>query len=511
MNNVLKVLCLVIIVMISQFVPMIDYNEMAYIPHGYWLYSSSWLENDWSLAYSTLHLYPFGYLSGFFVQQFGFIPTIFVGRIVSYIFFSYSFLKLTKAFELDFSFTVACLTVFLLYFSEGMYAGEWIVGGLETKVFAYSLVLLSIAAILRDTVGSSFLYAGVALSLHPLVGGYHILCLANVLLYKVFRHQMSFKTILKKSYLFLIGGFWGIAGILIHLFEQNDVELSRQAWDILVQVRVPFHNLPKLYSQALFFPMLFSIFNGVMLFFSKKLQVRELSVYILTTVFISGLGILIYLFGDQTLLRFYFFRFGDSMQPLLTLAVLSTVISSLWSSLSKKVGQKKIVENMLVTATLAVVLSLFLVKNSANLRSLRDNSFTSEEISKASSMDFELMKWIKKETNKNAVFIAPVSMETFFMDAQRSLFVSWKLAPYEVERIVEWYRRILLLNKGEDLFAKNIDPKRELEKNYSRLTENEILKIQRLYPEITHIISPSTNELAFDEAYRTERFILYRL
>lgn len=512
MNDALKIASLVIIIMISQFVPMIDYNEMAYLPQGYWLFNKDWLANDWSLAYTTLHLYPFGYVSGFFVHFFGFITTIFVGRVLTYIFFSFAILKLAQALKANFLVTAASLMIFLSFFPSGMYAGEWIIGGLETKTFAYPFVILSIARILRNDIGYSLLYAGIGLSLHPLVGGYHVVCLTAIMVHKLVCHQVVFEELLKKSYLFLIGGFWGIFAIFSHLLEQHDAHLSNYAWNILVQVRVPFHNLPKLYSETLLIPFLFSCFNLATLFLSKKSEIRSLTFYVLSTVFISGVGVLIYLFGDQTLLRFYFFRFSDAMQPLLTIIILGIFFSERLQVLVTNFHWFTRFRKLAVGTIGLGAFLLFLTNSRANLQDLvSPNAYSSAEIWEKSSPDYEMMKWVNENTKENAVFIAPISMETFHMDAQRSLFVSWKLAPYEADRIVEWYGRILMINRGEGLFEENIDPRKDIQKNFRKLTEIEILEIRNNYPEVTHIIFPATENLNLKMVYETEKFTLYEL
>ncbi len=512
MNDVVKVLSLVTIIFISQFMPIVEYNEMDVIPYGYALFNPDWLSSDWYLNLEILYRFPFGYISGFFVALFGFIPTIFYGRIISYIFFSYACLSLIKTTKTNFVLGCVWLMVFLTFFPNGMYSGEWIIGGLETKVFAYSFALLALRAALEKKYGPTFLYSGISLSLHLLIGGYHLMCLFAVLRLQAALDSQVIRDMLNKSYLFLIGGFWGIIGISSYLFNPVSQEISKLAWDVYVQVRVPYHVLPKLYFEALVVPFLFSFFNLVTVFYIKKEELKYLSSYILVATAISGLGVLIYWFGDQALLRYYFFRFNDAIQPLLTILILASLGTDKLEQLGRIL---KIPERLNVRLPAILLLGItvfFVIKKVPNIQKLMStDSYKISEIQKRSSVDFEMSEWINSNTPATSVFIVPIDWETFYMEAERPLFVSWKHAPQRAHDLVEWYKRIQLLNKGEDLMSKNIDHRKVVARNYKKLTDVEIVNIKEQYPEVSHVILPSEISLEFEEIFRTTNFILYKL
>ena len=56
------------------------------------------------------------------------------------------------------------------------FAGEWAVGGVEAKCFAYGFVLLGLAAIARGDWRTPWLWFGAASAFHVLVGGWAVLC-----------------------------------------------------------------------------------------------------------------------------------------------------------------------------------------------------------------------------------------------------------------------------------------------------------------------------------------------
>ncbi len=498
--------------MISQFILKIDYNEMDVIPYGYALFNSSWIENDWYLHLEILYRLPFGYVSGFFVHLFGFMPTIFYGRIISYVLFSFAYLNLLKATKTDFIAGCAGLMIFLTYFPTGMYAGEWIIGGLETKVFAYSFALLAIGSALKKQYLSAFLYSGLSLSLHLLIGGYHLICFTSILAYQACYEDLSVKEIFRKCYPFLIGGIWGLVCVFSYLFTPIDEELSRLGWDVYVHIRVPFHVLPKFHFEALFFPSIFSVINVAVLFLLKKDGLKILSFYALITVLISGIGILFYLLGDQSLLRFYFFRYNDAIQPFLTILILGSLFSNHSIDFIKVFGDRVKTDQVLPMLILVSVAILFVLKKEPNIRELFDpQSYRLTAIAKKNTPNIKMSKWIGKNTSEDAVFIVPIDWETFYIDTNRALFVSWKHAPQKPEDLAEWYKRIQLLNRGENLFEKNIDHRKVIATNYQNLTKDELLQLKESYPSVTHLVFSSSIMLDFPEVYRTNDFVLYKL
>ena len=57
-------------------------------------------------------------------------------------------------------------------------AGEWIIGGVEAKGFAYVLVLLGLESLVRDSLGRATLSFGAASAFHVIVGGWAVIAAA---------------------------------------------------------------------------------------------------------------------------------------------------------------------------------------------------------------------------------------------------------------------------------------------------------------------------------------------
>ena len=61
--------------------------------------------------------------------------------------------------------------LFVLLTEQTHMAGEWIIGGVEAKGFAYVLVFLGLEAMVRDRWNRAWLLWGAASLLHVVVGG----------------------------------------------------------------------------------------------------------------------------------------------------------------------------------------------------------------------------------------------------------------------------------------------------------------------------------------------------
>jgi hypothetical protein len=500
-NDLLKILFLVLIVAIDQFELFVAFNEMDVLPAAYAVFDSEWLANDWYLSLRIPYRDLFGWIVGAFIFKLGFVKTIFLGRLISYFLFSFAFISLLKTLKIDFKLGCIALILFLTFFSATFH-GEWIIGGLETKVFAYTCVLLSINFFLTTRVGLCLLFSGLALSFHLLIGGFHLFCLAFLFAIQFLNDRSIIRKFIYHVPIFILGGAWGLYGIYDHLNLSLNSDIAISGWDIYVNLRVPYHVLPQLGFLPIAFPILIAVFHFVNIRFGNDNDHKALSVYSLSTCIIAMSGLVVYLFGETSLLRYYFFRFGDVIQPLTALLI----VTSLLSQYCERTWYLK-----RVRIAFALAFLIFLGSNYSQIKVLADYSRYSEQaMLEHSAVDLELNRWIKNHVEKEAVLIQPLNMINFYMEAERAMFVSWKHSPQSSGDILEWYRRLKLMNRNID-FDEEENPVRTIEFNYQNLSEDEIINIQKVYPEITHIIMSRENSLSFPVLFETKLHVLYKL
>jgi Domain of unknown function (DUF6798) len=491
-------LFLIIVVFFFQF--HIGDNELDAIPYAKSVYNNDWLKSDWYLNIKIHYRYLFSYLVGFFVNSFGFIETIFAGRIISYILIAISFnvlIKSVKAKSYNFLFYFAVI-LFFRFFPYGIGAGEWIVGDFETKVFAYGFAILSLSSFLHKQHQKGMLFAGLSLSFHLLVGIYNLFCLIPIIIFYQRESKDFIFKIFKSLPIFIIAGSIGIFGIIYQLFfiEKDITDLG---WYIYVNIRVPHHTLPSFFPLKawIIFPF-FILCNLYFLLKSKKNEVKLLSLYALFSAIISLFGLAIFFLPVSNIhLKYYFFRFSDIMLPLITLLNITFfIIENMENSFSKKKYRLKYI--------LAAIAFLIMIPKINYFLSEVDTSF--QQIKVNTSNDNVMVNWVRNNTDTKKVFITHPVDKFFYINYERPMFVGWKHIPSGAKDIVEWYNRLKLLNRSQDF--KSI---KEIKQNYLNLTEKEIIAISQEYPNVSYVLMPKSIKLNFPTLFKSSRYILYEI
>lgn len=265
----------------------LDGNEIDVLPYARAFFNPQWLSADWYLHLNIPYRFIFSYPVGFAAETYGWIPTLVVGRLLAYALFAFALYRLKKVVVPKVSFVVFLIAIvlFVLLFHHGFGAKEWIVGGFDTKVFAYSFALLSLTFAFEIRWPFSLALAGLALSFHLLIGAYHLFCLAPILLYSIVKSEVQWRGILIGAGLFVLLGSSGLSGVIQQL-TQATFPNSSALWKLYVEFRVPHHTLPSEFPKT--WPLLLSLFLGfnLFLFFRSKRRINKLlSAYALSSIF----------------------------------------------------------------------------------------------------------------------------------------------------------------------------------------------------------------------------------
>ena len=129
----------------------------------------------------------------------------------------------------------------------GHFAGEWVIGGVEAKCFAYVFVLLALNACLQDRWRAVWVHLGVATALHALVGGWSVLILLMVWALEG-SGRPAFASMVPAM---ALGGAIGLIGVAppIVMNWDSSPEVVAEANQIYVFERLP-HHLAPLTKQA---------------------------------------------------------------------------------------------------------------------------------------------------------------------------------------------------------------------------------------------------------------------
>ena len=469
-----------LIVLMNLWTDFLSNNEYDTVIVAKQFVQKDWIPHDWYLNQD------FGYRN-FFNLMFGiftFLPVdlayVALGfRIILFLGFALAFYRLMRTFNIP---ILIFLPLFYHYMRDtNLFAGETIIDSVEAKNFAYIFALLSLDSLLRKKYRTMMLFLGFSLSSHILVGFYATLCSGLTILFTPQsdkHHSFSIITwkenmlmLLRLSPFYLLSGVFGIY-TLIHYATENSVltAIEKQiAALIYVTFRVPqcnyifFIRIPK---EIIFYFLTFIL--GVAFFKTKQnLRARNICLYSLWTLLCVGIGITItFLKSDISLLKFYWYRYFDSISMIAKTFLIGYVLYKLYLYLHKKcqalsltLGLKKI--NLALTLKVICLIILtsytyyFVFRKAYNVfkpttRKMVDK-FKAKQVMPTSLEHFQAATWIKTNTKKNSLFlIEPHGKKNFYYYAERPRLMSIKHSAQSDVHILEWFQRMKDLSFNDD-------------------------------------------------------------
>ena len=485
-------------------------NEVDLLPSAQQSVESTWLPGDWYLNLDIGYRSLFNSMAGPLVSHFGFKYGAVVGRLLVYLLFAYALLIFMRTFHIRFAFGLLFLIVFLN--NQTLIAGEWMIGGLETKALAWPLVLLSLSAIGRKRWFLGFAFAGGAFSFHILVGFYALSALGVAFLLNRREYQLD-KSALRHVWIFFLTGAWGIYAVIQQLFFSS--QMAEGGWSTYVHLRVPHHVLPEVWNGS-FWIVELSI--GAILFalvfrYVRTSSVRFFAAYALGSLVLFAIGLIIWGIGSTELLRFYWFRFPDTIVPFGTTMLLAFGIGELYrryilqesDTTTETHGNvsrswKRGIEPVLII----LLIALSVVEIVKDLPKLNDGTGW------ASTPYTPMFDWIATNTPHDATFLIDPSMQEFYVRAERAAFVSFKHSPQSAKDIAEWHKRLVLCNGGAELQDAGFGVAKTIRKTYYALDPEQIGKIATEY-NVDYYLGKEGSTLPYDEVHSVKEWILYKV
>lgn len=137
----------------------------------------------------------------------------------------------------------AAIWVALLRDGAGNFAGEWVVGGVEAKCFAYGFFLLGMADLVRGEWRRPWIWFGAASAFHVLVGAWAVVTAGGVWLTEPRTLRTPLKSLLTGL---ALGGALSLIGLApsLALEWHTDPAVNAEAAKIYVYDRLPHHLAP---------------------------------------------------------------------------------------------------------------------------------------------------------------------------------------------------------------------------------------------------------------------------
>ncbi len=300
--------------------PVPDTNEAHYLSKAIHYWNPDWVVADAFLDSDDTHQ-VFYFTLGWMSLWLGPVTLAWTGRILCWGLLAWAWQRLSFALLPRRWLSVLGAAAFVCLQSRYQLAGEWVIGGVEAKGFAYALVLLGLESLVRGRWNRVWLLFGAAGAFHVLVGGWSVV-VAGLAWIMLGKDRASVRSMLPG----LLGGFLlSLPGLLpaALLARGVDDEVLRMANQIYVFARLGHHLVPGRFLPA--DVVRFLLLTTVWIAFCRLAPTspgwRRLNAFVTGTLLLSVAGVVISVAtGDRFalaagLLRFYWFRLSDFGVP----------------------------------------------------------------------------------------------------------------------------------------------------------------------------------------------------
>jgi hypothetical protein len=435
--------------------PIPAVNEPHYLVKARNFWQPDWCAGDFFLQSANPHVVFYatiGWLTSFLSLE----SAAIAGRAIALLLLAIGWDRLLSQLLHGRWSPLAAAWIFLLLQASGNFAGEWLVGGVESKVISYALVLWGSGALLAGQRVWGGALLGGAISFHPVVGAWCLICLAGtpVLQSLVSRWRRQATTApesnppiaanpalriwlpIAAAILCSLPGLIPAARMLSH----PNPAMALRADIIQVAIRLDHHLDPYMFpwSAYLYYALLLAAWLVLRRAAPSDSAMRRLEAFTWLAIAIAVAGWLAaagprpithlpLLEWRIKLLKLYPFRIADLAIPF-TLAV--TIVSVVSTQLSAAKPRRR-----------AVAACGFASAFAASLL-LRGTDQNPSRMPPARRSDWiAALHWIDAQAPRPALLWAADEDWAVKWFAERAEYVNFKDCPQDAAGIVEWYDR----------------------------------------------------------------------
>lgn len=429
--------------------PVPNVNEPHYLCKAKHYWNPDWCAGDFFLESSNPHQF-FYQVVGWPTLWLSLETTTWLGRILALGLLAVGWTALVSRLRLGAWEPLWSLWLYMFLVAAGNFSGEWVIGGVESKVFAYGLVLLAGAFALEGSWNKGAVAAGLAVAFHPLVGVWSLIAALMSAILVALRGRSGVSTTrggpwIKPALLPLLLLFvCALPGLLpaLSIVGQGAPEADR----VQVYERLAHHLDP------MAFPVEDYIWAGVLVacwlvcrdWRAGNSRMTAFEWFVAASLLIAVVGLLVG-WGPRppeqmpfyqlrtALLKFYPFRLFDAVLPVVAAITVVGRAQSLLESTKVLRGWRQRRGWVIWAASGAALLAaLMLPAVDRNPSRLKPDHLTDW---------IEACRWIESRTPADALFVTPQASWAFKWYAQRPEFFSYKDCPQDAEAILEWKRR----------------------------------------------------------------------
>jgi hypothetical protein len=327
--------------------PPPDANESHYLAKAKNFWNPDWCARDLFLQSEDAH-YLFYLTVGWLTQYLTLPATAWIGRVLAWMLLASGWCYFSRGITRVPLLSILTAAWFLVFHHHGTMAGEWLVGGVEGKSFAYGFVLWGLGDLVRGHWNRVWIWLGAASAMHVLVGGWSVLAAGfswlcgrrGVLGWREVRGILPG---LLAGLLLAAPSIW--AGL--RLTWGVDPEMIREANQILVYSRLPHHLAFHRFSLDHILRFVALAIAWVIVSRRTPFQnpsYQRLRDFVLATLLFTLAGVAIDLVSftarelASSLLKYYWFRLADVMVPI---AAAITLVIAVREGLAARPSQQQ--------------------------------------------------------------------------------------------------------------------------------------------------------------------------
>jgi hypothetical protein len=404
--------------------------------------------------------------------------------------------------------TSACL--FLGLAAVGNFSGEWLVGGVEGKMFAYGWLFLALAMLIDRRWISAGACSGLAITFHPVVGVWSILAACLALVTRGIRTRTVSLQFSNVALGIVSCGVCALPGMMpvFELLGETDATTAFRANYIQVTYRLAHHVDPMMFTAFayIFYALLTMAWVSLRRKAERSTAESFFAMFVLAALLIAGVGVLIgwgprpmeampWYKVRMSLLRFYPFRLFDVVLPMAFAVTLSEWLAARLdqpaTQANEFAGQSCNRQRIAAALCVVILVAATLTPTSNG----RPSVLTGQRLA-----DWrEVCHWIAKNTPSDAVMLTPEESWAFKWYAERAEYVNLKDCPQDAAGIIEWNRRLRFLGKWtSDNYSDNqYDP--------------DELRALRRRTGITHIVASRLGPIATAPIHENSSFRVYAI
>ncbi len=423
--------------------PTPDVNENGYLCKAQHYWNPQAFEHDFFCNTGDAHAvyyWAFGWVTNLGISL---DAAAWVGRVVTWLLLAIAWRGLSYSLIPRAWLAVFSAELFVMLTEQAHMAGEWIVGGVEAKGFAWALVLWAIQALVRGRWNLALVLIGAATSLHVVVGGWAAVLTALVWL-MLPRDRATLTSILPgivgaillsaPGVYFAVKLDWGVDSATI-------AEASR----IQVFERLPHHLLPTAFQTG-YVPrhlLLWALFVLLCTITPTDSGGRRFRAFVAAAMGLAGIGFVLGWLASiapltaASVLRFYWFRMSDILVPA------GAAIVVLQFLLQQRVERRKLVRWSYLALVLVSVFDLWNQALHFAWLPKTWNPVTSRADKFMVNPDWrDACQWAADHTPPGTIFITPRGSNSFKWNSGRDEAATWKDMPQDARSLLDWYHRL---------------------------------------------------------------------